>query len=99
VRFIHGRIANPGCIQVAVDPDAPEKPPYEQHFEQLWTSCFCEFLRRAQPDEHICFTPELLAPRIYYARTFADREESDRWQQSLILKRIAEHCFLCAKSS
>jgi hypothetical protein len=101
VRFIHGRIANPGCIQVSVSvaPDAPEKPTYVQHFEQLWTSSFREFLHRAQPDDYICFTPELLAPRIYYARTFADKEESDRWQQSLILKHIAEHCFLCAKSS
>ncbi|MFL6463469.1 MAG: hypothetical protein ACJ73N_03565 [Bryobacteraceae bacterium] len=97
VRFLHGRIANPGCIQVAVDLDAPEKPSYVKHFEQLWTSCFREFLRGAQPDEHICFTPELLAPKIYYARTFMDKEESDRWQQSLILKRIAESCFSQAR--
>jgi hypothetical protein len=41
--------------------------------------------------------PELLAPRIYYARTFRNAEgvpieESDRWEQSLLLKQIAEAC-------
>ncbi len=99
VRFLHGRIANPGCIQVAIDPDAPAQPTYVKHFEQLWTSCFREFLRTAQPGEWIGFTPELLAPEIYYARTFENKEESDRWQQSLILKQMAERCFLCAQSS
>ncbi len=98
VRFLHGRIGNPGCMQVALDPDAPEQPLYVKHFEQLWTACFCEFLRKAQPDEQIGFAPELLASRIYYARTFNNEEESDRWQQSLLLKHMAEQCFVGAQS-
>ena len=49
VRFLHGRIANPGCIQVAVDPDANPQPLYVQHFQQLWTASFKGFLRQAQP--------------------------------------------------
>jgi hypothetical protein len=40
----------------------------------------------------------LLAPGIYYARTFDGREESDRWQQSQVLKRIAGECFQAAQS-
>jgi len=95
VRFLHGRIANPGCIQVPVGADAP----YVQHFQQLWTASFKGFLRDAQAGDHICFTPELLAPGIYYARCFGNAEESDRWKQSLILKEIAERCFACAQSS
>jgi hypothetical protein len=60
-------------------------------------------VRAAKPDEVIYFAPELLAPDIYYARVFPDhngtlREESDRWEQSLVLKKMAEECFEGAKS-
>lgn len=98
VRFLHGRIANPGCIQVAVDPDANPQPPYVEHFRKLWTASFRGYL--ADPESpFLCFTPELLAPEIYYARTFEGREESDRWRQSLLLNDIARQCFTCARSS
>jgi hypothetical protein len=99
VRFLHGRIANPGCIQVALRPNSGPQPSYVEHFRQLWTGCFRGFLRTAQPEDYICFTPELLGPDIYYARTFMNAEESDRWEQSIMLKEIAEQCFLCAQSS
>lgn len=90
VRFIHGRIGNPGSIQVAIHADEVPEPEYVTHFRELWTACF-----RAGA---AIFTPELLAPDIYYARTFRDAagkpvEESDRWEQSLVLRRIAEECF------
>ena len=90
VRFLHGRIGNPGCMQVRIDAGAAQEPPYVQHFRQLWTACFREGCTY--------FVPELLAPHIYYARTFpnnhgAPEEESDRWDQSLLLKRIAGECF------
>ncbi len=86
VRFIHGRIGTPGCIQVRVDPGRLPEPEYVTHFRQLWTACF----RHGAS----IFTPELLAPKIYYARTLPDgTEESDRWEQSLVLKRLAEDCW------
>lgn len=90
VRFVHGRIGNPGCMQVRVDPDQDPEPEYVTHFRQLWTACFRYGTR--------IFAPELLAPSIYYARTFPGPnghpvEESDRWEQSLILKKIAEDCW------
>jgi hypothetical protein len=99
VGFMHGRIGNPGCMQVRIDPNAT----YTGHFKRLWTAVFRYFLGTAQPGNAIYFAPELLAPDIYYARTFADREgraveESDRWEQSLVLKKIAEECFETAKS-
>lgn len=99
VRFMHGRIASPGCIQVAIDPKQGQPPPYLDHFRQLWTASFRGFLRSAEPHDFICFTPELLGPAIYYARIFEGREESDRWEQSLLLKQLAEECFSCARSS
>ncbi len=98
VRFIHGRVANPGCVQVAIPGLASKQPTYVDHFRQLWTAAFCGFIRSTDGAPFICFTPELLAPEIYYARTFDGVEESDRWEQSLLLTRIAEQCFTCAKS-
>jgi sugar phosphate isomerase/epimerase len=98
VRFLHGRIGNPGCIQVDLGDGDPQHHPYIAHFKQLWTAAFAGFLATAKPTDFICFTPELLHPEIYYARVFPNGhgqlvEESDRWQQSLLLARIAEDCF------
>ncbi|HEX4807378.1 MAG TPA: hypothetical protein VH325_00520 [Bryobacteraceae bacterium] len=98
IRFLHGRIASPGCIQIAIRPNEDPAPPYVDHFQRLWTESFRGFLRNAAPGDFICFTPELLGPEIYYARTFGSQEESDRWEQSLILKKIAEQCFSHASS-
>ena len=92
VRFIHGRIGNPGCMQVRVDRNAQPEPIYVTHFKQLWKACF------RHCHDSVYFAPELLAPEIFYARMFPNAEgelaeESDRWEQSLVLKRIAESCF------
>lgn len=93
VRFLHGRIGNPGCMQVDIGAGDPGEYPFVAHFRALWTAAFAAFRRAASEGDSICFTPELLAPGIYYARAFAGREECDRWQQSLVLKRIAGECF------
>ena len=93
VRFVHGRIGNPGCMQVDVGDGAKGNREYVDHFRVLWAEAFAGFLRSAKPCDCICFTPELLAPGIYYARTFEGREESDRWAQSQVLSRIAQECF------
>ena len=96
VSFLHGRIGDPGSMQVDVGSGDVETHPYVAHFRALWTASFAGFLRSAAPGDTICFTPELLAPKIYYARTVGDTEESDRWQQSLVLARIARECFAAA---
>lgn len=93
IGFIHGRIGNPGCMQVNIGDGSTDGRPYVAHFRALWTEAFAGFLARRPAADAICFTPELLAPSIYYARTFDGREESDRWQQSLVLVRIARECF------
>jgi sugar phosphate isomerase/epimerase len=92
VRFLHGRIGNPGCMQVDIGEGDAAAHPYVAHFRQLWTAVFAAYLRSPQ-ESFFCFTPELLGPSIYYARTFDGREESDRWQQSQVLCRIARECF------
>lgn len=93
VRFVHGRIANPGCIQVpVVTGDACAR-----HFQQLWTACFGAFIAQATADQYMIFAPELLGPDIFYARMFGGSEESDRWDEMLLLKGMAEQCFASAQ--
>lgn len=95
VRFLHGRIASPGSIQVP--PHVGDTPPmYMQHFREMWTACFRAFLNEGDAD-FIYFTPELLGPDIFYARTFNGVEEGDRWKDSLVLKGIAQECFQFAQ--
>jgi hypothetical protein len=55
-------------------------------------------LTSAQPGDYIIFAPELLVPKIYYARTFENEKgeqvvESDRWEQAILYGKIARECF------
>jgi len=102
VRFVHGRIGNPGCMQVDIGDGGGRT--YADHFKQMWTRCFAGFLKTARPGDYICFTPELLPPNIYYARVFKDKngkevEECDRWQQALLYTQIAKACFEDARNA
>ena len=100
VRFLHGRIGNPGSVQVDIGGGDSRAHPYVDHFRTLWTASMRGFLSSARAGDYLLFVPELLSPRIYYARVLkggsAAVEESDRWEQSLVLRRIAEECFACA---
>jgi sugar phosphate isomerase/epimerase len=97
IGFLHGRIGNPGCMQVDVGDGSAEGRPYVAHFRALWTESFLGYLRRKPLSDRFCFTPELLGPEFYYARLFGGREETDRWEQSLVLVRIARECFAEAR--
>jgi hypothetical protein len=94
VRFLHGRIADAGCIQVPVE----EGSTCLLHFEEMWTACFKGYLR-SQPERIFCFSPELLSPAIRYARTVNGVEITDRWHESLLLNRIAARSFLSAATA
>lgn len=95
VRFLHGRIGSPGCIQVDIGDGDTAAQPYVAHFETLWKACFQGFRAAAAAGDRMLFVPELLSPRIYYGRLLAPggEEESDRWQQSLVLARLARRWF------
>ena len=102
IGFVHGRIGNPGCIQVAVDETDATRPSYVEHFRLMWTKCFEGFLRQASSGDYLVFAPELLEASLYYARTISDNrggtvEECDRWKQALFYTRIAGECFAEAK--
>ncbi|MBD5780417.1 hypothetical protein IEN85_13030 [Pelagicoccus sp. NFK12] len=92
VRFLHGRIADPGSIQapLSLDPDAG----YIQHFREIWNICFQGFLAAAKQGDFLVFAPELLWPQIYYARMQRQPdgsvvESGDRWADVLVIKQIA----------
>jgi hypothetical protein len=99
VRFIHGRIGNPGSMQVdAGDGTGGAAYPFVDHFREMWTRCFAGFLKSAGPGDCIIFAPELLGSSNYYARLFKNAagelvEETDRWQQALVLVNIARKAF------
>jgi hypothetical protein len=64
----------------------------------MWTRSFVGFLKSAQPGDVICFTPELLGADVFYARKFRNSagemvEESDRWEQALMLGKVGEECW------
>lgn len=99
VRFLHGRIGNPGCIQVDIGRGDASEHPYVAHFRDLWIRSFRGFLRDKTATRAMLFAPELLSPRIYYGRTFNGREECDRWEQSLVLCELAVDCFETARQS
>lgn len=101
-RFVHGRIANSSCMQVDVGDGTSGK--HVEDFRDLWTRAFRGFLSTATPGEFLVFAPELLWPAINYARVFPDgdgamREETDRWEQALVLARIARECFAAAEEN
>jgi hypothetical protein len=95
-RFVHGRIGNPGSMQVDIGDGAGQA--YVDHFREIWTRAFCGFLATAKRGDFITFAPELLQPAIFYARVFKNAsgqfvEEGDRWHQALVYGRIARECF------
>jgi len=101
VRFIHGRIGNPGSMQVDIGDGDTDRHPYVGHFRDLWTQAFRGFLGSASHGDYILFVPELLSPGIYYGRLLRQVsgelvEECDRWEQSLVLCRIAAASFAAA---
>jgi hypothetical protein len=110
-RFLHGRIGDPGCIQVDVGDDPADEPPSVAHFRSMWTRAMQGFLATAVDGDMLPFVPELLPAGIHYARTIPDgdaspaadgrrphREEGDRWTQALRLVAIACECFAEAAS-
>lgn len=100
VWFMHGRIGNPGCMQVNIGTiERALQLPYVCHFQTLWGRVFDAFLQRPQLQKEFCFAVELLDPGIYYARTFGGEEESDRWEQSLVLRDIAQRTFARAEAA
>jgi sugar phosphate isomerase/epimerase len=86
---IHGRISNGEAVQVDVGDGTGETA---QFFVRLWATAMHHWLLGAQPGDILPFASELGPPR--YAITLPDGSEfSDRWEQSLVMKRLAEQAW------
>lgn len=92
VAHVHGRISNGEQVQVDVG-DGSTDP--ARFFVRLWAACFKAWKKRAVAGDFIAFSSELGPPR--YAITLPDGKEfSDRWEQSIVLKGLAEEAWNAA---
>ncbi len=90
VSHLHGRISN--GEQVQVDVGDGKDHPAARFFVEIWASAMRHWLQDAGPGDVFPFASELGPPR--YAITLPDgREFSDRWEQSLVMKRLAEEAW------
>ena len=89
---LHGRISNGEQVQVDVGDGTNATA---QFFVRLWAKAMSHWLNSAVPGDVLPFTSELGPPR--YAITTPDGKEiSDRWEQSLVMKRLAEQAWALA---
>lgn len=91
-RMIHGRISDPGCIQVAVQPD--DQRPCVEHFRTMWSAVLAAAAEAGVSE--FPFVVELLPASVNYARTVERdgirEEEVDRWAQAGVLWDIVQGC-------
>jgi sugar phosphate isomerase/epimerase len=91
---LHGRISNGEAVQVDVGDGSGDTA---QFFVRLWANAMHHWLQGAGPGDVLPFASELGPPR--YAITTPDGKEfSDRWEQSLVMKRLAEQAWNRAQS-
>jgi sugar phosphate isomerase/epimerase len=94
ISHLHGRIGNGEQVQVDVGDGSGPTP---QFFVSLWETAMGHWLNGAGPGDIFPFASELGPPR--YAITLPDGTEfSDRWEQSLVMKRLAEQAWSQAQS-
>ncbi len=91
---LHGRISNGEAVQVDVG-DGSGDPAH--FFVRLWTESMRHWLRGAGPGDIFPFASELGPPR-YAITTLDGREFSDRWEQSLVMKKLALQAWAAAQS-
>ncbi len=90
----HGRIGYGEQIQNDIGDGA--NPTCEQ-FKKLWTIGMRKWLSKARPGDVLPFCSEL-GPPGYSVTDLEGREISDRWEQSLVVKRLAQEAFADAQA-
>ncbi|MCJ8012726.1 TIM barrel protein [Paenibacillus sp. KQZ6P-2] len=87
---IHARVSNGEQVQIDVGQDGEH--PMVASFKRWWTYGFKSWKAGACPGELLPFVTELGPPGYAITRRTdgSDEEISDRWQQALLFKRIAE---------
>jgi hypothetical protein len=95
VGFFHGRISDGQCMQADVG-DGTDNP-HAKHFQEMWKRSMKHWLKTAKPGDVLPFTPELGPPSSRYSIVWKGEELSDRWQQTLVIRRLAEEAFAAAQ--
>ncbi len=89
ISHLHGRVSSGEQVQVDVGDGTGETA---QFFVRLWAHAMSHWRKDAKPGDVFPFASELGPPR--YAQTLPDGTEfSDRWEQSLVMKRLAEQAW------
>jgi sugar phosphate isomerase/epimerase len=91
----HGRISFGEQSQNDIGDGTSESA---QQFKRLWSMGMAAWLRKSQPGDVLPFTCEL-GPTPYALTDLSGRELSDRWEQSLVVKRLAEEAWSDAELS
>ena len=90
VAHVHARISN--GEQVQVDVGDGQSDPAARFFVQIWTQIFKTWRKTAQNGDILPFSSELGPPR--YAITLPDGSEfSDRWEQAIVMRNLAEEAW------
>src|SRR5438034_2508696 len=89
VSGFHGRISNGEQVQVDVGDGSGRLP---QVYVHIWAQGMRAWLRDARPGDVLPFASEL-GPPAYAVVDPSGREISDRWEQSVVMKRLAEQAW------
>jgi len=96
---IHGRVSNGEQVQIDIGQDGQHE--LVEHYLRWWSRGMAYWLKDAQPGDVLPFVSELGPPGYAITeRTSAQgtREISDRWQQALVFKRLAEEAWRRAQA-
>jgi hypothetical protein len=85
----HGRVGFGEQVQNDIGDGTGEMA---QQFKKLWTMGMGAWLKKAQAGDVLPFTCEL-GPAPYAIVDASGREISDRWEQALVIKRLAEEAW------
>lgn len=87
----HGRVGTREQVQIEIS--FPHHRPWVDLFLQWWEYGFRSFRRRVGTESAICFTCEL-GPKPYAITGRDGNDTTDRWEESLQMKRLAEELYV-----
>ncbi len=88
---IHGRVSNGEQVQVDIGPEGTH--PMVEHFTRWWEKGMASWLHRAKPGDVFPYACELGPANYSITLPGTTQEISDRWQQALVFKKLAEECW------
>ena len=92
---LHGRVSNGEQVQVDIGDGTGDTA---QFFVRIWARAMSHWCQGAGPGDVFPFASELGPPR-YAITTLDGREISDRWEQSLVIKKLAEQAWKMSEGS